>query len=136
MNAEEIMTREVNTVSETTTIAEAAQILSSLAIRHLPVTRDGELVGMVSDRDLRDAGVILSAEVADIDRIRAFGRRPVSEIMTGDVITVDPATPVGDIANLLVDEKIGAVPVVDEHDNSLVGLVSYVDVLRALADAL
>jgi CBS-domain-containing membrane protein len=136
MNAEEIMTREVSTVSESATIGEALQILSSLEVRHLPVTRDGELIGMISDRDMRDAGLTTMADIADIDRIRALRGQPVSEIMRGDVITVDPATPVPDIANLLVEEKIGAVPVVDEHDNTLVGLVSYVDILRAAAEVL
>ena len=136
MNAEEIMTREVSTVSESSTIGEALQIFASLEVRHLPVTRDGELVGMISDRDMRDAGLTIMADMADMDRIRAMRGQPVSEIMRGDVITVDPTTPVPEIANLLVEEKIGAVPVVDEHDNTLVGLVSYVDILRAAADLL
>lgn len=136
MNAEEIMTREVNTVSEDVSVGEALQLLANLDIRHLPVTRDGELVGMISDRDMRDAGLSLVPDVAQIDRARALHSQPVSEIMSSDVISVDPSTPVPEIANLLVEEKIGAVPVVDEHDNSLVGLVSYVDILRAAAEVL
>lgn len=136
MNAEEIMTREVSTVSESATIGEALQILASLDIRHLPVTRDGELVGMISDRDMRDAGLTAVPDFEDMDRIRAMRSQPVSEIMRGDVVTVDPATSVTEIANLLVEEKICAVPVVDEHDNALVGLVSYVDILRAAAELL
>jgi acetoin utilization protein AcuB len=128
ITASEIMTSRPHTVPVRTPIRTAMRQLAELDIRHLPITDDGELVGIVSDRDLRD---VVARLIGDGESPDALLERPVSEVMSTDVISVDPETDVGEIADLLVENRIGAVPVVTPGTRDLVGIVSYVDVLRA-----
>src|SRR5262245_57877663 len=121
MRATEIMTEDPMTVEVTAKIAEAIDILQTLEIRHLPVVdRGGTLVGMISDRDLRSAN---------------GKEESIAAIMSADVSTIDPETDVEEIIDLLLELKVGALPVVDEETKELMGIVSYVDVLRALRSA-
>ncbi|MFW6067710.1 MAG: CBS domain-containing protein [Myxococcota bacterium] len=134
MTAEEIMTENVTTVDETVSLAEAMEILSELDVRHLPVVRDGEITGMISDRDLRSLGLDAVTDLENIDKLKARLGTPVSSLMSGDVLSVDRSTDVQEIIDLMLEERVGAVPVVEEDSNDLVGIVSYVDVLRATRD--
>jgi acetoin utilization protein AcuB len=119
-------------------IAVAIDTLFELDVRHLPVVDENEeLVGMVSDRDLRSHSLPATMEYdefgtsSDGDRTDA----PVSQIMRSDVQYVDPETDLHEVIQLMLDYKIGAVPVVDPIDGNLVGIVSYIDVLRAAQDS-
>jgi CBS domain-containing protein len=134
VTAEEIMTENPVTVSETASLGEALEILSELEIRHLPVVRKGEVVGMLSDRDLRALGLSTTADVQRMDAIRASLTARVTTLMTGDVVTVDRDTILPEIVDLMISEKIGAIPVVDPDSDTLVGIISYIDVLKALRD--
>ncbi len=136
MNADEIMTTDVVTVKSTTSIGEALKLLSDLTIRHLPVVDEGEVTGMLSDRDFRSLGIDTVADLERMDKLSARLSSPVSELMTGGVLTVDRGADVKEIIDLMVDEKVGAVPVIESDNGDLVGLVSYVDVLRVLRDNL
>jgi len=132
--ARDIMTPNPVTVREEATVAEAADILRDLAIRHLPVVRGGALVGIVSDRDLAVLDSWASGEPDDLEALRARRAIPVVRVMSADVVSVDPETTVGEIVAAMIEAKIGAVPVVDPATEEVVGIVSYVDVLRAVQD--
>lgn len=134
MTAEEIMTEDVTTVDEGATLAQALEVLSELDVRHVPVVRDGEVTGMISDRDLRALGVDLVTDLEGIEKTKARLQSPVSSLMSGDVVTVDRSADVQEIIDLMVEEKVGAIPVIDEDTTNLVGIVSYIDVLRACRD--
>ncbi len=134
MTAEEIMTENPVTVSEKASLAEALEILSEMEIRHLPVVRKGEVVGMLSDRDIRALGLSTTTDVARMDAIRSSLTASVTTLMTGDVMTVDRDTGLGEIVDLMISEKIGAIPVVDSDSGTLVGIISYIDVLKAVRD--
>lgn len=134
MTAEEIMTDNVTTVDEGATLADALEVLSDLETRHLPVIRGGEVIGMISDRDFRSLGLDLVSDFENRDRLRARLQTSVSSLMSGDVLSVDRSTDVQEIVDLLLEEKVGAIPVVDGDSNELVGIVSYMDVLRAARD--
>jgi acetoin utilization protein AcuB len=137
MNAQDIMTVEVVSIPREETLGRAMAMLAELDVRHLPVVHRGELVGMLSDRDLREAGLFHVAEdAAAEDRLRELRRMPVADAMNSDVVSIDPSTTVPEIVELMIEERVGALPVVEEHTNTLVGIVSYVDVLRVAADAL
>ncbi len=101
--------------------------------RHLPVVDAGQLVGMVTDRDLRhphmDEATQHWHELYDVD-----DDRPVSEVMTREVRSVDPEQPLLDAVELFVENGYGALPVVER--GSLVGILSVYDVLRGLRGAL
>jgi acetoin utilization protein AcuB len=130
--AGDIMTPHAHAVSPDSSLLEAVQILVGRGIRHLPVVDEGGAVlGMLSDRDIRDlAGdPRLFVESWQHDPV-AVAR--VSDAMREVAITVRADRPVTELADLFADHKLGALPVVDQ-DGVLIGIVSYVDVLRALA---
>ena len=133
--AGDVMTENPITIRDTRTVGEASRILDQLAIRHLPVLdADGEVVGMLSDRDLRGA---LSAADEDLAPSGPHPNARVADVMTTDVIIADPDDELIAIAQLMIDARVGAVPIVD-RDSHLLGIVSYVDILRAftgVADA-
>lgn len=123
--AADIMTTEVLSIPETATVRDALRALDELDVRHLPVLdAKREVVGMISDRDLSER-----------NRSPEELAQAVSEVMSADVIVVTPATDVTEIIDLMTENRIGAVPVVD-NDSQLAGIVSYVDVLRAAGKVL
>ena len=122
--ASDIMTAKVVTIGQTATVREALKLLAELDVRHLPVVNvQDALVGMISDRDL--LRLRRSSEVLG---------RAVSEVMSADVLVVTPTTHVDEIIDLMTEHRIGALPVVD-NESQIVGIVSYVDVLRAAGRA-
>jgi len=130
MIADEFMTRQPITVSEDTSIGDALAILSEERIRHLPVVRGGEVVGILSDRDFRSLGVSLVNDEQALDLLRAQLSRPVSVLMTGGVVTVGRDAEASEIAEVMLEEKLSAVPVVEPGTQELAGIVSYLDLLR------
>ena len=134
MLAEDIMTRNPVTVTERVPIGEALTLLSEQGIRHLPVVRGTEVVGILSDRDFGSLGISIVNDVEGYDRLRARLAQPVSVLMSGGVVSVSPQTEVSEVVELMLEEKLGALPVVGGEDDELVGIVSYVDVLRAAQD--
>jgi len=136
MVARELMTPDPVTVESRASIAEAWDLMRELYIRHVPVVQDGALVGMLSDRDLGylDIGRVLSLEGAGA--ARAELARSVIDSMSADVIFVHPETEVTDVIGLLIEGRVGALPVVRPNTLEVVGIISYVDVLRALQDRL
>jgi len=132
--AEEIMTENPTTVSEDTTLRDALELMQDGSIRHLPVLREGLLVGMISDRDVQSLGLRLVTDLESLERVDARLSATVGTVMSGNILSVSRIADLGEVIDLLVEEKIGALPVVD--DGKLVGILSYVDVLRVLRDTL
>jgi len=132
LTAHDLMTEDPVTIPMMAKVGQAMRLLHSLDVRHLPVVdEDGSLVGMLSDRDLRGLAIPDVAGGEYVGTIETALDAPVSSIMTSDVISVDVEADAAEIIDLMIDRKIGAVPVVD-GDGALVGIVSYVDLLREL----
>lgn len=131
MIAEEIMTKNPITASDDMTVAQALSLLHDLDVRHLPVVRAGELVGIVSDRDLRALDMPRVEEEETLRTQAALYEAPVSEVMNTSIVQTHPETSLAELVDLLTMHRIGAVPVVDPSTNRLEGIVSYIDVLRA-----
>lgn len=115
--ATELMSQSPHDIAPTTTLAQAAQLEIDLYVRHLPVTEDRRIVGIVSDRDIR--------------RARGQGRpedAPVSEVMTTEVLTIGPEEPLWQAASYLIQGRISALPVVD--DGKLLGVLALIDLLE------
>jgi acetoin utilization protein AcuB len=136
MRAGALMTTHPVTVTTKATIAETLALMRDLDIRHVPVVEHGALVGMLSDRDLAYLDVGASLTEAGATRLRRELSTPVVKAMSSDVIYVEPETDVSEVVALLLEHKIGAVPVVHPDSRAVVGIVSYIDVLRAVQDAL
>jgi len=136
MIARDLMTADPRTVTPQASIAEAWDVMRELAVRHVPVVEDGALVGMLSDRELAQVDVARLLRFEGADALREEMETPIVEVMSSDVISVEPETDVGEVISLLLEQKIGAVPVVEPGTRDVVGIISYVDVLRALQDLL
>jgi acetoin utilization protein AcuB len=129
------MQTKVITASPQTTLPDALKLLAQRRVRHLPVVGpDGDLVGIVSDRDLKQAMASPATSLAAHELVYLLNRLPVEQIMTRTVVTIGLMAPVEEAARLMVQEKIGAVPVMDGGE--LVGIVTETDVLGLFVDAL
>lgn len=122
----DLMTRELVTLGPEASVAEALQLCRERRIRHVPIVENEELVGIVSDRDLREA----SPAPDDPNREEAIQDLRVGDIMNQEVVTVHPQDPTGYAAKEMYERKLDALPVMDEQD--LIGIVTSTDVMRAL----
>lgn len=129
MRIEDIMRKKVITVNPSTSIGEALLLLRTNRIRHLPVLEEERLVGLVSDRDLRDAlpSHLLTHE--DDDMIL---QKPVSDIMSKQVITAHPLDFIEDAAAQVYEHKIGSLPIVENE--RLVGMITESDLFSSLIE--
>jgi acetoin utilization protein AcuB len=117
MLVESVLTRTVVTTEFSHSVQSAARLMRDGNFRHLPVVSCGRLVGIVSDRD-----VTAGRE-----------RRAVGEVMRADVICVAPDTPVEVAARLMLENKIGALLVVENGSHELAGIVTQSDLFAVLA---
>jgi acetoin utilization protein AcuB len=136
MTAHDLMTPNPDTVGPQTTIAEAWDLMRELDVRHLPVVQDGALVGMLSDRDLAHLDIARLLSAGGADALRRELATHVDRVMTTEVVSVEPETELSDVIELLVETRVGAIPVVRAGSREVVGIVSYIDVLRAVYDRL
>ncbi len=126
----DIMQREVATLDAGDRLDLADDIMRLGRVRHMPVLEDGRAVGVVSNRDLLAASLSKALEFDDSQR-RTFMRSiEVREVMTADLVTVEPETPLRAAAATLLQKQIGCLVVVGD-DDVLVGLVTETDLLRA-----
>lgn len=122
------MTKKVIVVAPDDTLKRAADLLADNRVHRLPVVKDGRLVGIVSDSDIRNAAV------RDTAPGESPGARTVGEIMTREVITVTPWDTVEDALLVLQKKRLGSLPVIE--GNRLVGIITKADVLAALIETL
>jgi CBS domain-containing membrane protein len=122
------MTREVVTLAEDDTLADARTCMERGRIRHLPVVRGTKLVGLVTHRDLLSASFSVFAEVSAQEERRLFRQIPVRELMH-DAYAVPPTLRVPEAARVMLEKQYGCLPVVD-GDGNLLGIVTDADFLR------
>jgi acetoin utilization protein AcuB len=136
VTASDVMTTNPATVGPRATVAEVWDLMRELDIRHVPVVEGSVLVGMLSDRDVASVDVarLVAAEGGDVARRQLA--TPVIKVMSSDIIAVEPETELSEVIGLLLEHRVGAVPVVGPGGRELVGIVSYVDILRAVQDLL
>lgn len=132
----EIMTKNPVTAQAQSTVAEALSTLHDLDVRHLPVVDDGELVGILSDRDLRSFAELDLLDLERQEEYREKLKTPISEIMSADVASLESESEIREAIDMMLEERVGAIPVVNRHTQELEGIVSYIDILRALRSEL
>lgn len=144
--AADIMTRDVFTVTEATSLDELARAFGEKRVGGFPVVdAEGALVGVVTETDLIhqnqrlhiptavaifDAVVVLGSSKRLEEEVRRVAATTVGEIMARSPITVGPETPAAELASLMAEKGAHTLPVVDA-EGRLVGVVGKLDVIRA-----
>ena len=133
MEAAEIMQTKVVSVGAGSSLLDAAGIMHEKNIRHLPIVEHNEVVGILSERDLR--GFLEELYQSTQETSEGLRRKNISirEVMQNKPLTVDPATDLVDVIDLMVENKMGAVVVADEL-GQLKGIISYEDILKLARD--
>lgn len=129
------MRHHVHTVGPQDPLHTASRIMHEKHVRHLPVTTEGLLIGMVSDRDIRQAcgREIIEDEVAEAHgRLYASSAR-VLDVMAHRIETTTATTALKEAANKMLDAQIGALPVVSGEQ--LIGIITHTDVLRIISES-
>ena len=133
MQVVERMKTKLVVASPTDSVAAAWRLLRQHQIRHLPVVEEGKLVGIVTDRDIRLVfPSALTSGSREQDPHDALEKVAVREIMTGQVVTVAPEASIANVARLLLERRIGGLPVV--QGSRLVGIITKTDILAAFVD--
>lgn len=126
-----IMREEFASLREEDRLDLADQVMKLGRVRHLPVlAHDGRLVGIVSNRDLLEAGLTTVLAFDPTERRTFLHSIAVSEVMKREVETAGPETPLGVAAGQMIRHKIGCLPIVGS-DGVMVGLVTETDLLIA-----
>jgi len=131
MKVRELMTGGLVCVTPETPVVEARQTMLTKQIRHLLVTEERRLLGIVTDRDIRLNLPSQATSLSVWEMNYLLSRLTVGEVMTKSVIIIGPDREARDAARLMMEHKIGALPVVD--DDHLIGIVTETDILRAFA---
>jgi acetoin utilization protein AcuB len=130
MRVRELMTGALITARPDMPVLDARHLMIEKRIRHLLVTSEsGELLGIVTDRDIRLNLPSQATSLSVWELNYLLTRLMVGKVMTQSVITVGPDREVRDAALLMLDHRIGALPVVD--GGRLIGIVTETDLLRA-----
>jgi len=117
MQVVHVMTRDPETIAQDEVLLTAKEMMDAGGFRRLAVVHHHRVVGILTERDLREHGGYLKSTKVDA-------------AMKSPVVSVDSKTPVQDAARLMLAKKIGGMPVID--DGKLVGMVTTSDMLRAL----
>jgi len=135
MLVKDIMQTDVVTVTPDTRLPKVLRLLKPRGFRHVPVTDRGSLVGIVSDRDLKQAMVSLAGSGAGGAALEhAREHLTAGEIMMRSVTTIGPMFPAEEAARLMVTQKISALPVTE--GGRLVGIVTETDILQLFVRAM
>lgn len=133
MKVAEVMTENPLTLEPEDAIWQAEEIMNQHDIRQLPVVDDNEVVGIITDRDIRS---FLSGKLFGTpeDREKAMNTK-IRTVMTTKPISLSPDDDLRDAVELLIEEKVGGIPVIDEEER-LVGIVTQMDILRCFLERL
>jgi len=130
MMVRELMSGGVITVGRRTPVVEARDLMARERIRHLPVTDGGGAVlGIITDRDIRLSLPSQATTLSVWELNYLLTKLTVDEVMNKPVITIGPDRPAREAARLMLDHKIGALPVLDE--SHLIGIITETDIVRA-----
>ncbi|MFC1813038.1 CBS domain-containing protein [Thermodesulfobacteriota bacterium] len=127
------MSKPVITVGENDSMKEAVRLIKENNIRILPVMDRGKLVGVITDRDLKRASASDATSLEIHELFYLLSKIKVKDIMTQNPITVFPDFSIEETGQLLLKNKISAVPVVDDQ-GQLVGIITQTDLFRVLTN--
>ncbi len=124
------MTPDPVTIDPHTTLPEANRLMKECNIRRLPVVEKGILVGIVTLGDIREASPSNATALSIYELNYLLARLTVGEIMSKDPISIAPDTSIEAAAKLMLEHKIGCLPVI--ADGKLIGIITESDIFRLL----
>ncbi len=128
MKVRDIMTTEVVTLKVDEELSLASDIMTLARIRHLPIVEGDRLVGIISQRDLFKASLdsVMGYDYGEArDHLKTV---TIKEVMNEEIITIGPDTEIHEAGQLLIENKIGCLPVI--QGNALLGMVTETDILQ------
>jgi CBS domain-containing protein len=126
------MTPAVKTLGRNDQLSLADDVMRAERIRHLPVLdEEGQLCGIVSQRDMFRGALAAALGYGELAQRKLLGTLVVKEVMTTDVVTTTPQTSIAEAARLMLERKIGCLPVVD--GGRLVGMLTESDFVKVAA---
>lgn len=131
MNIGQLMTSNPKTVTPQDSLLDASKLLKENGFKHLPVVDNGKLVGIVTDRDLKRASASDATTLEVHELLYLLDKVKVNQIMVNDTVTVKEEDLVASAAKLMVERKVGCLPVVS--NGLLVGIVTKGDMVKLLA---
>ncbi len=136
MKVRQLMSRNVMTVGPSDSCLDAVARMHRARVRHLPVVDPmGELIGVVTDRDLRhhlfDPRVLKDVGTIAVDIL--LKAVPVSDVMSSPVLSAEADDEVVEAARIMLEDKVGSLPVVE--NGRVVGIITETDVLRQICRA-
>ena len=130
MQVREIMSKDIEVVDRNDNLRTVEERMATKQLRHLPVLEQGEVVGIVTQRDLFKAAMSSTMGYGEKAQQAYLQSVRVKEIMTYPVVTIAPDTSIAAAAEMLITKGIGCLPVVD--GTTLVGMLTKTDLLRCL----
>ena len=133
MQVKDVMTREVATLNRNDELSLADDLMRLGRIRHLPVMDEstGQLAGIVSQRDLFRGALVRAFGYGTAAQRRIMKTIPVKEVMTTELATIAPDESLAQAAKIMLERKVGCLPVVD--DEQLIGIVTEADFVALAA---
>lgn len=132
MLVKERMSKPVITVTSDMPILDALKLLQRERIRRAPVVKEGKMVGIISDKDLLNAGPSDATSLSVWEMNYLLSKIRVSDVMTREVLTVNEDTALEEAARIMADNKIGGLPVM--RDGHVVGLITETDLFKILLE--
>ena len=126
------MNGDVITIAPDQSLRMARERMHKHGVRRLPVVEHGKLVGIITDRDVRQAWASPATSLSTHELLYLLDRLTVAEVMTWKTFTVTPDTSLIEAAQQLHDHKIGGLPVVEGSE--VVGMITETDLLQAFIE--
>ena len=130
MLVKDYMTTEVTALQETDSLLDAAMIFVRSSFRHVPVVRDKKVVGIITERDVKQFAPSLLSRTSAEEYNQVMETTPISRVMTREPAVLTPNQPVFDAATVLHSKRVGCMPVVENGE--LVGIITTTDLLGLL----
>ena len=129
LKVKDLMKTDLETLTPDDTLQDAVALEMRRHIRHIPIVSEGELVGILTDRDLKRAMPSMLTGITQEQYKEVMNNTQVGKLMTRSPMTVSPDTDLLEAGRILCDKKFGGLPVIEA--GNLVGILTQTDLLRA-----
>ncbi|MDF2929755.1 CBS and ACT domain-containing protein [Anaerospora sp.] len=129
------MTANPFTLTANATVADASETMRTHKFRRLPIVENGKLVGIITDRDLREVSPSPATTLSIFELNYLLAKMMVKDIMKKDVLTIQANSTIEEAALLMYKNKIGGLVVVDDQD-SVIGVITETDIFKTFVDVM